>query len=563
MSEIIVLDEQLANKIAAGEVIERVSSIVKELVENSIDAKSKNIDIILKDGGLKEINIIDDGVGMSKEDATLAFSRHATSKIKTSDDLFFINSLGFRGEAIPSIASVSEVELITNNGKVSTKIIVKAGKVESVTKSPSQRGTSIKVTKLFYNTPARLKFLKSESSELRNVVNLMEKLSMANPSIGFSVTNNDKVILKTSGSDNLHKTIHEIYGLEVSKNMLYLKNESDDFIIEGYISKPSLLKTNRNYITTFVNDRLVKNTLLNKSINEAYYTYKPADRFPIIVLNIYVDPTLIDVNIHPTKQDIKLSKIDKLNELIYESIKDVLYKNLLIPEVSIKEDSENVEEDIKPYEELTLDLNVEYQEKDINEDIKSIKLYPVGLVHGTYIVAENEEGMYIIDQHAAAERINYEIYKKAFKEEKFNIKEMLFPITIEMLASDYIKFKEKSEEFLNLGFNYEEFGINTIIVKNHPDYLKEGYEEEQIRKIIDLIITLDKTFDKGKFQESLAITLSCKMSVKGNTKISISEMEYLLDELMKCDNPYTCPHGRPTIIKYSVYDLEKLFKRAK
>ncbi len=563
MNNIIVLDEILANKIAAGEVIERVSSIVKELVENSVDAGSKNIIINLEEGGLKKIKVSDDGVGMSKADAMLAFSRHATSKIKTSDDLFFISSLGFRGEALPSIASVSEVELVTNNKEESTKIILKAGKIENVSTVKSIVGTSLTVTKLFFNTPARLKFLKNESSELRGVIILIEKLAMCNPSISFTITNNDKIILKTSGSDDLHKTIHEIYGLQISKNMLYLNNEDSDFLISGYISKPSLLKSNRNYITTFVNDRLVKNFDLNKSINDAYYTYKPVDRFPVVVLNIYTDPTLLDVNIHPTKQDIKLSKLDKLTQLIYQSIKDVLYKNLLIPEVSFEEvNNYNKFEDTE-YEELTLDLNVEYKEKELNEDIKGIKIYPVGLVHGTYIVGENEEGMYLIDQHAAAERINYELYKNAFKEEKFNIKQMLFPVTIEMLASDYIRFLEKEEEFVKLGFIYEEFGINTIIVKGHPDYLKEGYEEEQIRKIIDLILMLDKSFDKAKFQESIAITLACKMSIKGNTKISITEMEYLLDELMKCDNPYTCPHGRPTVIKYSIYELEKLFKRAK
>ncbi len=560
MNKIKVLDSILANKIAAGEVIEKVSSVVKELIENSIDAKSENIVINLIDGGLKSIEVIDDGTGMSKEDALLSFSRHATSKINKTDDLFFISSLGFRGEALPSIASVSKVELITNNTKTTVKIIVDNGEIKSVEEVASKKGTKIIVSELFYNTPARLKFLKNEVSELNSVVFLIEKTALANPNISFTLTNNEKLILKTTKSDNLLQTIHEIYGLSISQNMLKLSYESDDFILKGYISKPSVTRTNRNHFHTFINDRVIKNYEINKAINDAYYTYKPTDRFPIIVLNIYIDPTLVDVNIHPAKQDVKLSKIEDLKKFIYESIKDVLYSNLLIPQVDlIEKEPETVE---KNYEEISLDFGLEpdFVEK---EDIKGVKLYPVGLLHGTYIAAENEEGVYLIDQHAAAERINYELYQKMLAEEKINKKTMLFPITIELLKSEYDKFKEKEKEFKKLGFDYEDFGINTILVKAHPDYLKEGFEEEQVKKIIDLVLNLEENFKKEKFLENVAITLACKMSVKGNTKISHLEQEYLLDELLKTDNPYTCPHGRPTMIKFTIYELEKLFKRAK
>ncbi len=565
MSKIKVMSDNLANKIAAGEVIEKTSSVVKELVENSIDAGAHTIKINLLDGGLKEITIIDDGSGMDETDAMLAFGRHATSKLRNAEDLFFIGTLGFRGEALPSIASVSEVMLITSEGDVGTSIHIKGGNIIDQSSSDARKGTLITITNLFYNTPARLKFLKGESSELANTSRLIEKLALSHPNIAFNLTNNSKDIIKTSGSDNLHKTIHEIYGLNVSSNMLYLNVHSDDYIVSGYVSKPSILKTNRNEFTTFVNNRLVKNMVINRAINDAYYTYKPSDRFPIVVLNIETDPTLMDVNIHPTKQDIKLSKMNDLYNLIYKGIKDLLYANILVPKAELfgeEKHDENItyEEQEKNIIQTSFDLS-HNDEIIVNQEIKQLVLYPVGLVHGTYIIAENEEGMYILDQHAAAERINYEKYLNALKEKKVNIKTMLIPITIEFLGSDYIKFTEKLEHFSSLGFDYEEFGINTIIVKGHPDYLKEGYEEESIRKIIELIINLNKDFDRVKFEESIAITLACKMSIKANHKISMMEIEYFLNELVKCDNPYNCPHGRPTIITYSNYDLEKLFKR--
>ncbi len=566
MTKIKVMSEHLANKIAAGEVIEKTSSVVKELVENSIDAKAHTIKINLVDGGLKEITIIDDGIGMDEVDAKLCFERHATSKIKKDEDLFFIGTLGFRGEALPSIASVSEVLLVTSQGDKGTSVHIKGGNVLEVISSDARKGTLITITNLFYNTPARLKFLKSEVGELKETTTLIEKLALSHPDISFHLINNGKDYVKTSGSDNLHKTIHEIYGLNVSSNMMHLSIHNDDYIINGFISKPIVLKTNRNDMTTFVNDRLVKNLDINRAINDAYYTYKPHDRFPIVVLNIETDPTLMDVNIHPTKQDIKLSKMEELYNLIYKGIKDLLYSNMLVPRVELTSENE-INKAEECYEEIeikqvAMDFSSSLNDVIINEEIKELKLYPVGLVHGTYIIAENEDGMYILDQHAAAERINYEKYLNALREKNINIKSMMFPVTIEFLGSEYIKFEEKKFEFANLGFEFEEFGINTIIVKSHPDYLLLGYEEESIRKIIDLVINLDKNFDPIKFEEKLAITLACKMSIKANHKISVLEQEYFLSELVKCDNPYTCPHGRPTIITYSNYDLEKLFKRS-
>ena len=565
MTKIAVMSDSLANKIAAGEVIERISSVVKELVENSLDAESSEIKINLTDSGFKKIEIIDNGVGMDKEDAMLCFERHATSKLKKDDDLFFISSLGFRGEALPSIASVSKISLVTSTGDGGTKILLEAGKIKNVENTDFKRGTQIIVTELFYNTPARLKFLKNESSELSNVVSLIEKLSFSYPGVSFILTNNDRTIIKTSGSSNLHKTIFEIYGLGVSKNVMEIHRNNDDFEVSGYIVRPEYLKSNRNYMITFINNRLVRNFDINKAINEAYYTYKPKDKFPIVVINIEVDPTLIDVNIHPSKQEVKVSKIADLCDLIYNEIKVKLNKTNMIPLIEEDEPRVLVDSLHKESVQTTFNFNeVVTKVKEVDKvnkevEISSFKLYPVGLVHGTYIVAQNEEGMYLIDQHAAAERIRYENNMKALKERSFSIKSLLIPINIELSKSEFVKFNEKSDDFKNLGFEFENFGEHSILVKAHPNYLTHGYEKSSIEKIINLVI--NSTYDRVKFEESVAIMLACKMSIKANHKISIMEMEYFLNTLVKCENPFNCPHGRPTIIKYTIYELEKLFKR--
>lgn len=584
-NKIHVMSEVLANKIAAGEVIERVNSVVKELVENSIDAKSKVIDIDLIDSGIKKLTVTDDGVGMTKIDAKLAFSRHATSKLIKEDDLFFINTLGFRGEALPSIASVSKVKLKTSTGGVGTEIIIHGGKLISESSSDARRGTSIEVSDLFYNTPARLKYLKSDTTELSNIVMYVEKLALTHPEIKFKLSNNNKEIVSTSGSNNLLKTIYELYGYLVSSNMIRITGSNDDYDIDGYICKPSILKSNRNHLTTIVNGRIVKNVELNKAINEGYYTYKPDIKYPIVVINISVDPTIIDVNIHPTKQDIKFSKQFELDSLVTKLIKDALYKSLLIPKVEIKEvnyDNEiNILKEEKPKEYIVnKDLNVLKDEqkqfnfatvkkevknnkKDIlekNDTIKHLELYPCGLVMGTYIICENESNMYLIDQHAAQERINYERYLKHLKSEEIHTTDLLIPISIELNPSDYIKFMERKEVLINMGFGIEEFGINTILIKKHPTWLLRGYEKESIEKLVDLVIN-DYNVDRIKFNDSLAKTLACKMSVKGNTRITEQDMQSIISDLVLCDNPYNCPHGRPTIITFTKYELEKMFKR--
>ncbi len=579
MSKIKVMSENLANKIAAGEVVEKISSVVKELCENSIDAHAKSISVSLIDGGLRSIEVLDDGDGMDNEDARLAFGRHATSKLIRDDDLFFIDTLGFRGEALPSIASVSKVVLKTCNGDIGTFLEIKGGKIVEEKSADARIGTSITVTDLFYNTPARLKYLKSESAELAGCVSLLERLALSHPSIAFTLTNNEHVLVKTTGSGNLHKCIHEIYGLNVSSKMLEVKASTDDFDLYGFVCKPEILKSNRNHFITMVNDRVVKNYDMNRAINDAYYTYKPDTKFPIVVLKINTDPTLIDVNIHPTKQDIKLSKISELYDLIYNTIKEALYQSLLIPDAIKKpeyneikdqyvehfvKEREEANDEYKESSQVTLDLSYEEEKESpiiVNEELKNLVLYPIGVAHGTYIIAQNEEGVYLVDQHAAQERVNYERYLKALRESVVSTTGLLFPITIELSSSEFLIVKNNIDVLLNMGFKVEEFGVNTFVFKEHPTWLKQGYEEESIYKIVDILIGNNGKFDPVKFNEHIAITLACKMSIKANMHIGPDAIEELLNELVACDNPYNCPHGRPTIIKFSIYDLERMFKR--
>lgn len=584
MGKIKVMSESLSNKIAAGEVVEKVSSVVKELVENSIDAGSNLIEVSLVDAGIKEIKVIDNGKGMDKEDALLCFSPHATSKIRNENDLFFINTLGFRGEALPSIASVSDVFLDTSNRSDSTLVHIKGGKLESNEVGTVSNGTKIIVRDLFFNTPARLKFLKSYYTELNGVVSLIEKLSLSHPNISFKLSSDNKELIKTSGSNDLLKTIYEIYGYNVSKNMVYIEGHNDDYDINGYVSNINITKSTKKDMITLVNGRIVNNSYVNRIIKDAYHTYLAVDKYPIVVINILVDPTIVDVNIHPTKQDIKFGKMETLEELLFSLIRDklmninnmfkaydetkyevsnseeyVLNDNLVVKEEYDKpviEESKmcfNMNEESSGYETVIDTLEVKSEKPSL--------LHPIGLAMGTYLFATDEECVYMIDIHAANERINYEKLLNALKESVVHKTSMLFPITIEFTKNEFMTIMEKKEFITNLGISFDEFGVNTIRVYEHPTYFREGYEEESLRRVFDLIVSIDKDFDRVKFNEQLAINLSCKMSVKANTFIGSLEQEILLKRLFECEFPYTCPHGRPTIIKYTKYELEKLFKR--
>ena len=587
MSKIKVMNELLANKIAAGEVVERCVSIVKELIENSIDAKANEISIYLKEAGIREIKVIDNGIGMDSNDAILAFERHATSKLYSDDDLFNIHSLGFRGEALPSIASVSEVLLKTCQNQVGTLIHIKGGKVIENTKCEARLGTSITITNLFYNTPARLKHLSSYYAELSHITDYVNKMSLCYPKIKFKLINDEKELLVTDGSGNQLKVIKAIYGLDITKKMLKVKASNEDYEVEGYISMPEVNRASRNYMTTLVNGRVVKNASLNKCINDAYSSFKEDTRYPIVVLNITTDPSLIDVNIHPSKLDIKFGNFDDLKELISNMIKKEIKNKLLIPKIEL---SPKIEEN--NYENLSLDLerniisditedndyqtkltdavNFNYNDNNEEEYIEEIistknklpELYPIGLVHGTYIICENEKGLYLIDQHAAQERINYEKYSYYLSHPNKVTTSMFVPIIIELPKDEFFIIKKNINIIKDLNINIEEFGTNSYRISEHPTWFPRNNPDKVLRHIFEQVIKEEKNFNLAKFHNHLAATMACKASIKGNTRITIEDMESIINQLRNCDNPFNCPHGRPTIIEFTTYELEKMFKRS-
>ena len=591
MSKIRVMDELLSNKIAAGEVVERCVSIVKELVENAIDAGSSEIKIELKEAGLREIKVTDNGCGMDKSDALLAFQRHATSKLYTDDDLFNIRSLGFRGEALPSIASVSEVILKTCQEDTGVLVHIKGGKIVENTFCEARKGTSITVSNLFYNTPARLKHLSSINAELANVIDYVNKMALSYANIKFILLNDERELLNTDGSGNLLKVIRNIYGIDVTKKMIEISSSNDDYEIYGYISLPEVNRSSRNYMTTLVNGRVIRNSILNKVINDSYSNYKEDTRYPIVVIEITTDPALIDVNIHPSKMDIKFSNFEDLKELIRTTIISAIKNKLLIPKIEVKKEEREVN-----YENLTLNLErtdnsvnesvvdteyknrltdlvnfnydssneviEEYIEEVPEENNKLPELYPVGLALGTYIVCQNETGVYLIDQHAAAERVNYEKMSYLLSHPNENTISSLIPFVIELPQNDYLILKQNFNILDNLRIGYEEFGSNSLRIISHPTWFPTGREVECMNKIIELILNKEKDFSLEKFNDNLAKMVSCKMSVKGNTNISNDTMESIINNLRKCNNPFNCPHGRPTIIHFTTYELERMFKRS-
>ena len=603
MQKIKQLDDILANKIAAGEVIERPANVVKELVENSIDANSNKIDVIIEEGGLNLIQVIDNGEGMVKEDALLCFSRHATSKIKDDQDLFCIQTLGFRGEAIPSIASISNFELKTSTGEKGTTVIYQYGKFISCDESDCKRGTDIKVKKLFQNVPARLKYIRSINAEFANIQTYLERLSLSHPDISFTLINNGKIVYKTNGNGNLLEVISNIYGLNVAKNMIPVNFEDDEFTVSGFISKIDINRASKNHIVTMVNSRVVKNKITTDSINNAYRRYLVDKRFPIAIVNIEIDPFLVDVNVHPSKLEVRFSKEYKLKDLVYQGISDTLSKvNLtysppvtnnrpkFVPDLQqmdfeFKYDEQSNNEKIE--NENILDKRV-YQETILENKIDTIneskkeyivpdkqiveskiepkpkimkkKLLVKGQIHGSYIICEDDTGMYIVDQHAGQERINYEYYLEKYANLDLSMRDLLVPITLEYPMSEFLIIEERKQMLAKLGINLEIFGDNGYVIKQLPMWMQNIDEHVFIEDMVTQLLH-DNKVDVIKLQEHAIATLSCKASLKANTHLSQEGMQNLIDNLMCCDNPYVCPHGRPTIIYYSTYEIEKLFKR--
>lgn len=617
--KIIELSTELTNMIAAGEVIERPASIVKELVENSIDADATTIRIDLVSAGIDKITIIDNGIGMNAKDISLAIKPHATSKIKSFNDLFAIRTLGFRGEALPSIASISHIEITSSiNGYEGYTKVYEFNRLleEKLTSFP--RGTKIEVSKIFHNTPARLKHLSSEQVELSHTMQLITKLSLAYPQIAFILTNNGKVFFATDGSNDFDLIIKEIYGSEIAKSMIAFEEKSSLYQIKGYTSNISVFRSNKNAINLIINHRIIKNQNLIYAIIDAYKSYLPIGKYPIVVLEIIANPSYVDVNVHPTKLEVRFTDERELRNLITETIKNVLRNTQLIYEVnldevatsipSIKNNFEKEEDrplnkpvktlmnwddfpssvavelktDIKPDDKVTIndDDIFTYQEKNINtsvfikEEIKQPKmnfendeknnffqsLEYIGQYDLTYLIFQKDSNLYLIDQHAAMERIMYEKISSSFTTQTSEFYELLVPLTINLPIFEINLLENKKIELAKMHIEYELFDKNTVIIRKVPLWIPANHEREFISDIFNYLLQ-NKSVDRSLMYDEIAKLLSCKKSIKANMLIHIDEVRQLLNDLDHCQNPYTCPHGRPTVIHFSQYEIEKLFKR--
>lgn len=646
MTKIIELPTILADQIAAGEVVERPASVVKELVENAIDAHATQIDVVVEEAGLKSIKIIDNGDGIESSQVENAFKRHATSKITTREDLFKISTLGFRGEALPSIASVAKVTMNTAvAGQSGAFIAVNGGKIVDEKSSASRKGTEITVSDLFFNTPARLKYVKSLQTEMSVISDMMNRLAMSHTTISFSLTHGDKKVLRTTGNGQLQQTISAIYGVKSARQMLEFSGHDLDFKISGYTSLPELTRAGRQFISILINGRYVKNTSLNKAIIKGYGSKLMVGRYPVTVLNIQLDPLLVDVNVHPTKQEVRLSKEPELTELIKKVIYERIAKENLIPEalenlsskkrekidtdqlqfdlneasskyqskpsfvlgkkksvastsvdVSSSEKLNELSEAIEPIsiqvaeqleskrvsdfesryanednlEPFSIDQRVNLvDEKEISNEEelttkKSEQRFPdlkyIGQMHGTYLFTESEDGLYILDQHAAQERINYEFYRKQIGEVSSDSQNLLVPIVLEYTASEAMIITEHTEILSEVGLVLEPFGQNSFIIRQHPTWFKEGQEESTIREMIDYLLA-DGKISVAEFREKSAIMMSCKRAIKANHHLDDRQSKALIADLKSVENPFNCPHGRPVLVHFSNQDMEHFFKR--
>lgn len=609
MSEIKILSESLANQIAAGEVVERPASVVKELVENAIDAGGTRIKVEIEEAGLQKIIITDNGAGIASDDVEQAFERHATSKLYSTDELFRIRTLGFRGEALPSIASVSHLTIDTaREGQPGKHLVLEGGEIVENISAQSRRGTTITVEQLFYNTPARLKHIASLQTELSHITNYMNRFALANPDIAFEFINEGNTIMKSVGNGDLRQAIAGVYGVNVARKMRLIEAENFDFKVYGYTSLPELTRANNSYITLIVNGRFIRNFKLSRSITDGYGSTLMIGRYPISVIQIEMDPLLLDVNVHPTKQQVRISSENELGKLIKEAVYQTMHQEVRIPGRAdeterrpvqkrtekpeqtyfefqappIQEDrrifefpeeangpSEMVEETgAYPLthevldEESSLALAEKAERKQSNQEASQQfpTLEYIGQLHGTYLLTQNEEGLFFIDQHAAQERIKYEYYKKELAEMDFSMQDLLVPIVLEYPSDEVMIINENLEALADAGIQLEPFGQNSFIVREHPTWFVAGQEQDTIEEMIDFFLE-KKNLTIGLFREATAIMMSCKRSIKANHRLSDAEAVSLIEQLPHCENPYNCPHGRPVLVKLTTYDLEKMFKR--
>lgn len=656
MSKIHVLDEHIANQIAAGEVVERPASVIKELVENAIDAGSTRIDVAVEEGGLQLIRVTDNGSGIEAEDCETAFYRHATSKITNGRDLFQIRSLGFRGEALPSIAAVAKVELITSteNTGLGRRIVIEGGTLKANEMANAPQGTEFTVRELFYNTPARLKYMKTIQTELGHISDMLHRMALAHPEIAFTLQHNSNTLLQTLGNGDLLQVIAAIYGTSIAKAMIPVEGEQLDYSVKGYVCKPEQTRSNRNAISSVVNGRYIRNYALNQAIQQAYHTLLPINRFPLVVLHIEMHPSLVDVNVHPAKLEVRFSKEQELSQCIQGVIATVLEEQVLIPAAAkpkygdksnviqeqlqfpratradaaptpaigsptsqptdryawkpqaspqssppLERDSRNdiadryaattsafepslaresynrpvnrtgdvaasAQPSYQPAQKNPVARDAMQQLYQAHAERTALPAFPelslIGQMHGTYLIAQNDDGLYLIDQHAAHERVNYEFYFEKFGSPAEASQELLLPLTLEFTPTEAELMKSRLQLFEQAGVTLEHFGGQSFIVRAYPHWFPAGEEQALVQEMAEWILA-EKSVDIAKLREKSAIMCSCKASIKANQRISTEEAVVLIDRLAACKQPYTCPHGRPIVVSFSVYELEKMFKR--
>ena len=597
MGKIHQLDTQTANMIAAGEVVERPMGVVKELVENAIDAGSTRITVSVIDGGMTKITVRDNGIGMDSEDALNAFKRHATSKIKGQNDLFDIHTLGFRGEALPSIASVSKVTLTTSDGNDSTRVQIEYGEIKNAGNYPCDEGTEISIEGLFYRTPARLKHLKSGSYENTLIQDVIVKFAFSYPSIAFTFISNDRISFQTTGKGNLLEVIYQAWGREAGENAIAVDFSDYDYHVTGYIVKPSLTRVSRNCMHVFLNGRMVRTFRLYKSILDGYEDFIVKGRNPLVVLNIEMDPQLLDVNVHPSKWEVRISKENQLEYLIKDNIREALKSTILAPVAEVKVAVQRAavepivfdtnsalvtpfvakkevtvtpvvetkpietikEENIKPVIQEEIKEEKIIEEKEIHHE-KLPEMTVIGQLHEKFILCSTEKGLAILDQHACQERVHYEELLQKLDETTPVMMELLVPISI-LAGNDLVeRVDEINASISDMHFQFEPFGRDTFIVRSVPMWMKEVEEERFLQDVIDNFKN-DRDSKYARMEKKKIATMACHSSIRFNRTLSLDEMKEVVKQLYKCQNPYHCPHGRPTFIILDEKELTKEFLR--
>lgn len=632
MAKIQLLDQKTIDNIAAGEVIERPASVVKELVENAVDAKANAVTVEIKDGGMTLIRVTDNGIGIPKDQVKTAFLRHATSKIRSVEDLLSVSSLGFRGEALSSISAVAQVELVTKTAEsfsgVSYKIY--GGEEEAFEDIGAPDGTTFLVKNLFYNTPARRKFLKSATTEAGYVEQMMVHIALSHPEISFKFIHNNKNKIYTSGNGKVKDIIYHIYGRDVAGTLIPLEAQNEDVKVTGFVAKPYVSRGNRNYESYFINGRYIKSSIIYKAIEEGYRTFTMKHRYPFVCLDFKIDQELLDVNVHPTKMEIRFRNGREIYELVVDAVRAALLQKDLVQDVlretpkkkelpktkevkkpepfevnrrkeevqKVEQQGQDVQQQIeKPSHpvkktltasELSKNtkkptyagLNYNTQKKEfpqyktdelssnqmtLREDpVFSVQARPdrkiLGQLFKTYWLIEYEDQLFIMDQHAAHEKVNYERLMKNFKEKEIYSQRLEPPMVVTVSMTEAEALTRYKDAFAGLGFTIESFGGNEYCIREVPANLYGIGERDLFMELLDAVSQENGTLDTEVIASKIA-TMACKMSIKGNQRVSLMEVEHLLDELMKLENPYQCPHGRPTIIKMSKYEIDKKFKR--